>query len=302
MIVIIHTMEMEIVSNTKGNQGPFRQRYLLGPLTVRNPQDPLVENKQNDSECQTCLHGYNKLGINFDIPHITMAMLLGYRWLCEEGWECDLQHIIQHIHDGTLSKYHENFMNLYFPLVVASTIENINMWIEMYGVPSFKFSLPVSIPKENLIYILDNGYDPNNFCVRHFLLPIERYYKNQEYMVTGMCPNEIIKLFVHYGYRLTPISYGDTYNENIFYYVNDLQLFHELLEMTTFTIEDAKRFITSRIFTVVSTGSDEPSEQIILYLIKKYNLREYVENLPEMQRVIKFKKKIKQSVESLDTY
>lgn len=248
--------------------------------------------------CPTCRNGYNELCLNFNMQTVDTSMGLGYKWLCEQGCNCNLQHIMQHIYEDTLLKYHESQFHVYFPLVVASTIENINLWVSLYGVPKFKFSLPIHIPKENLIYILDQGYDPNNFLTGHFMYPIERFCGNKKNMVEEMSIVEIVKLLVNYGYKMTPYvdkkTKNNYYDNNIFYCVYDFQIFKELLDLTTFTIEDAKSLIADILcFAIDNFDREQLYVQKICYLVKKYELREYVESLPEIQRVIRFIKILK---------
>lgn len=252
-------------------------------------------------QCSTCGNGYNKLFLHLNASdHDESIIIHNFNWLRQKSSDYDLQHIMQHIYDGTLSEHHEALMNLYFPLVVASTTENINLWIEMYGIPKTRFLLQIRIPKENLIYILERGYDPNNFHPLHLVKPISDFESEfmitemsdaeKKYMVPGMNDVEMIKLLINYGYRVTPYRRTFGASEKTLYFISDAQKFKELSDQTTFTTEDAKELIADNLHYVIRRTPHEQRAQIIAYLTNKYDLQEYVENLPEMQWIMQFRK------------
>lgn len=183
--------------------------------------------------------------------------------------------ILDHIHENTLTLYHNgDIIRTFFSCIMESPLENLQLWVQHFGVP--KNPTPVSdgiLPKENFIYLLDCGADPNNFAPWYVV----------EGTVHGMNTAEKIKILISYGYKIT--SYQND-KEHILKYIDDITIFLEVLELFTFTTEDAKHYIQKYLRKAIEYS--DTYLPIILHLAKLFNLQEFVRSQSIIQRALEF--------------
>lgn len=212
----------------------------------------------------------------------------------DKSWRPSRSRIIgcinQHINDNSLEKYHYSDIPYLFFDVAESSLEILQQWLELFG--------PIGLPKENVylgkhyswhvskenfIYLLDNGFDPNVFfpdgedlwCL---------YVKK-----TGLY--EILELMINRGYI---ISSNSKHKEKICssLLAVTMDYFDKTLDILDFTAEDGKKFIDKHLESSLTSEGFFLEE--ISHISKKYDLRDYVKSHPSIKYVLEFVEKLDQ--------
>lgn len=198
------------------------------------------------------------------------------------GKSCDTNKLLQHINDVTLEEYHHNDIPYLFYVIVTSSIENLQRWVELFGVPRENQCSSDycrwNISRENFIYLLDNGFDPNVFFLGG---------KNLERLhVKRMPSHEMLARMIEHGYVISSeyrVSAALLSTETI-------DEFDKLLDILNFTAEDGKELINEHMGEL-NYEHDYLDE--ISHISKKYHLGDYVKSQPFIKFVFEF-------IESLD--
>lgn len=186
---------------------------------------------------------------------------------------------ISHMDDCTLEEYHSEEIPYLFLTMAGSSIESLKKWVQTFGIPSVNPWIDLAkrwnIPKENFIYLLDNGLDPNIFFKSDKLILL---------YIPEMKSIDLIKLLLQSNYIFPPYhkQKNSLLDMSNWFSVEE---FTEVTELWNFSEADAKCYISTKLHSDTLYTHDF---QFIRILSNKFNLKEFILSCSAIQCVNNF--------------
>lgn len=201
--------------------------------------------------------------------------------------------ILQHIYDDTLYGFHSDYIPYLFFDVSESTRENLEKWIEVFGIPPKNLYLgrtiyEWSIPEENLIYLFNIGFDLNSFFPNgrdiEKLHIISKYGKKMHLI-------EKLKFLKQHSYVMSPNTGHRLVLFDRFLLSDTLKLqkFEHLIDLLDLTKNEAKKIVNEYLYPL--DDHDHISLEMlpyVTYLSKKYDLGSYIRGHRQIEIILKF--------------